>query len=130
MSLKFIDSLKSPCFSFLSFFYLLVNFITLYCMVSLDKIKIPVIFFLLQCFYIFFIPKTKLVNSITQNRKMSAVILEFAQPLLDQCETFQEEKEVITISVLAWNLSLSQGQISKKLRLIMDSRVLTNQSSN
>ena len=55
------------------------------------------------------------MNSITQNRKMSAVILEFAQPLLDQCETFQEEKEVITISVLAWNLSLSQGQISKKL---------------
>ena len=110
-----IDLPGSPDFSFQSFFYLFVNFSVLYCIVSVDQMSIPIMFFLLQCFYIFFIPHTKVVNSIAKNRKMSAIILEFAQPWLDQCETFQEEKDVLTLSVSAWNLSLSKGQTSKKL---------------
>ena len=49
-------------------------------------------------------------------RKMSEVLLDFAEPYLEHAHGFEEQKRALTLAVLAWNLSL-KGPISGWLKL-------------
>src|ERR1700733_11779917 len=51
--------------------------------------------------------ETILVHNPQGVRKMSEVLLDFAQPLLDNADNFESQQKAIIIAALAWNLSLS-----------------------
>ncbi len=50
------------------------------------------------------IPGTNTKENI-KDKKLSETILEFAQPLMDKCENAEQQKKLIDLSVLAWNMS-------------------------
>jgi hypothetical protein len=49
-------------------------------------------------------------------RKMSEILLEFAEPFLNQVYSFEHQEKVIMLAALAWNLSLL-GPLSRMLEL-------------
>jgi len=57
--------------------------------------------------------------------KMSDVIHEFAEPLLESAKTFKEKKGAISIAILAWNMTLlpekDRADSMEKLMRYMDS---------
>ena len=65
------------------------------------------------------IPGTNTKESI-KNKLLSETILEFAQPLMDKCENADQQKKLIDLSVLAWNMSyLPEGQQEKEKEKII-----------
>ena len=38
--------------------------------------------------------------------KMSEVIIDFSEPLLNECRNFEEEKKALSLAMFVWNLSL------------------------
>ncbi len=49
-------------------------------------------------------PGTK-IKEINKGTKLSEAILEFAEPLMDKCETVVQQKRLIDLAILAWNIS-------------------------
>ena len=52
------------------------------------------------------LPLSKVVVEPNGHEKMSEVILDFAEPLLDECENEATERIGIAMAILVWNLSL------------------------
>jgi len=52
------------------------------------------------------LPGTKMIVDPEGEEKMSAVILDFAKPLLDECEDKESERRAVGLAVLVWNVSL------------------------
>ena len=49
-------------------------------------------------------------------RKMSEIILEFARPILDEANSFDDHKKVILMAMLAWNIGLDdESEANAKL---------------
>ncbi len=47
---------------------------------------------------------------------LANVIVAFAQPMLEQCETYGKREEAVSWAILAWNLSLEKPAEQKRLR--------------
>ena len=47
-------------------------------------------------------------------RKISEVVLEMIQPLLDDAESFDEEKNIVGLGIMAWNLGIIKKNNGKK----------------
>ena len=60
------------------------------------------------------IPKEKIVTSQKGVEKMSEVILEFAEPLLDACEDDASSEKAISIAICVWNMSLLSKEKQEK----------------
>jgi uncharacterized membrane protein YheB (UPF0754 family) len=59
-------------------------------------------------------PKDVVITANPQKEKMSEVLLEFAKPLTDECETEKAFYNALQISAIAWNSSfLSPGERNK-----------------
>jgi len=52
------------------------------------------------------LPFTKFIVEPEGHEKMSEVILDFAEPLLDECETEAAEKIAVAMAIHIWNASL------------------------
>jgi hypothetical protein len=52
------------------------------------------------------LPFTKFIVEPEGQEKMSEVILDFAEPLLDECENEASEKVAVAMAILVWNISL------------------------
>jgi hypothetical protein len=52
------------------------------------------------------LPFTKFIVEPEGHEKMSEVILDFAEPLLDECENEASEKIAVAMAILIWNVSL------------------------
>ena len=52
------------------------------------------------------LPLSNVVVEPEGQAKMSEVILDFAEPILDECENEEAEKIAIAMAILIWNLSL------------------------
>ena len=59
--------------------------------------------------------KAVIVKSNDQMEKMSQVILNFAQPLLDETEDPEIMKTAVTLAIIAWNASLLPAAIREEL---------------
>ena len=51
-------------------------------------------------------PGSNMIVDPEGKAKMSEVILDFAKPLLDECEDEESEKKAIGLAILIWNMSL------------------------
>jgi len=59
----------------------------------------------------------KHAKEAVNGKKMSEVILEFAEPLMHRCENDDQQKKIIALSIVAWNISClpeNQQEQSKK----------------
>ena len=52
------------------------------------------------------LPFTKFIVEPRGHEKMSEVILDFAEPLLDECENEETAKVAVAMAILVWNASL------------------------
>ncbi len=43
-------------------------------------------------------------QKVFDDRMVSSLILEYAAPLVDKCEKYEEQNRIISIAILAWNL--------------------------
>ena len=46
--------------------------------------------------------------------KMSEIILDFAEPLLDECETDKERERMMPICIMIWNICLMPRELRKE----------------
>ncbi len=83
------------------------------------------------------IPGTNTKESI-KDKILSETILEFAQPLMDKCENADQQKKLIDLSVLAWNMSYlpkeqqerEKEKIIRKLGDDVEARLTVNEVFN
>ncbi|MGM0365021.1 MAG: SEC-C metal-binding domain-containing protein [Actinomycetota bacterium] len=61
------------------------------------------------------LPEGTIVTPNTRNEKMSEILLEFAEPLTDECESDRAFFNAIQLSALAWNSSSFPPKERKKL---------------
>lgn len=81
-------------------------------------------------------PDLELLQSSPKIEKMSEIIIDFAQPLLNVAENAQSQKQAIITAILGWNLALlpkeaqpdQLNKIKKMLRPSTDSDQLANET--
>lgn len=61
------------------------------------------------------LPKEAVITTNPQKEKMSEVLLEFAEPLTDECEDDKAFYNVLQISAIAWNSSFFSPKERNKL---------------
>jgi hypothetical protein len=54
---------------------------------------------------------------------LAHVIIEFAKPMLQYCDSYASREEAISYAILAWNLSLEKPAEQERLRLEVESQV-------
>jgi hypothetical protein len=82
-------------------------------------------------------PELEVLQSSPKFEKMSEIIIDFAEPLLDVAENTQSQKQAITTAILGWNLALLQkeahpdqlNKIKKTLHTATNSDQLGNEVS-
>ena len=65
-------------------------------------------------------------NNISAEKKISNVVLQMIQPLLDEAQSFKDEKNIVGLGVMAWNLGvlkMYEGE-KKMLESLKDFRML------
>jgi len=82
-------------------------------------------------------PELEVLQASPKIEKMSEIIIDFAQPLLDVAENTQSQKQAITTAILGWNLALfpkeeqpdQLNEIKKMLNPSTNSDQLANEAS-
>jgi hypothetical protein len=62
------------------------------------------------------------LRNIKSIRKMSEIILEFAEPTLVLAENFEEQKSALSLAMIAWNMSLMDDYTSQMESLIKNGK--------
>ena len=61
-------------------------------------------------------------NSNPEGRKISEVLSEMIQPLIDDAKTFEEEQGIVGLGVMAWNLGvIKKNKGEKEMRKVLKS---------
>ena len=78
--------------------------------------------------------ETELLIASPQTEKMSEVIIDFAQPLMDAATSPAAQKSAISTAIISWNLSLlpkkSQSDQISEIKKILDSSNNSDHFSN
>jgi hypothetical protein len=78
--------------------------------------------------------EAKLPIAESETEKMSEIIIDFAQPLMDAATSAAEQKKAISVAIIGWNLSLLPKELQPKqmseIKKVLDSPKNSTQFSN
>jgi len=114
--------------SIYSIVFILFDLATLYIMTNLGYYTVPLIFMLSRLVHTIFISPREVITSKSGDRKLSEIILKFANPLMEKCNSFEDEKNIIALSILAWNTSISDVETKQKKLLKKLNKIAKNLS--
>ena len=93
---------------------ILLLLLTLYVMFKVGYYAIPSVYFFLWLIPNIFQSPFHNLSRSSGKQKMSAIILKFASPLLEECRDFKDEEAIIQLSIIAWNVAVSKESMSNK----------------
>jgi hypothetical protein len=61
------------------------------------------------------LPDSKFIRKYNGN-KLSDVINEFAEPLLEKCSSFREQEKMLSLSILVWNMCVTPQEVADNIK--------------